>query len=37
MWGKLSWQAIPYDQPIIMIASAMVALVITCVIAWVVI
>ena len=37
MWGKLSWQAIPYDQPIIMIASAVVALVITGVIAWVVI
>ena len=37
MWGKLSWQAIPYDQPIIMIASAVVALFITGVIAWVVV
>ncbi len=37
MWGKLSWQAVPFDQPIIMVASVVVALVLTSVIAWVVV
>jgi len=36
MWGKLSWAAIPFDQPIIMIASAIVAVAITSVLGWVV-
>jgi cytochrome o ubiquinol oxidase subunit 1 len=35
MWGKLSWAAIPLDQPIPMIASGVVGLVITGVLAWV--
>jgi cytochrome o ubiquinol oxidase subunit 1 len=36
MLGKLSWDAIPFDQPIPMAASAVVGFVIFCVIAWVV-
>ncbi len=36
MFGKLSWSAIPLDQPIPMIASATVAFVICGVIAWVI-
>ncbi|MCA6106894.1 cytochrome o ubiquinol oxidase subunit I [Bradyrhizobium cenepequi] len=36
MFGKLSWSAIPIDQPIPMIASGVVALVILGVLAWVV-
>ncbi|MGO9135780.1 MAG: cytochrome o ubiquinol oxidase subunit I [Methylovirgula sp.] len=36
MFGKLSWAAIPFDQPIPMMTSAVVALVILGVIAWVV-
>jgi cytochrome o ubiquinol oxidase subunit 1 len=36
MWGKLTWQAIPFDQPIVMVASAVVALAMTGVIGWVV-
>jgi cytochrome o ubiquinol oxidase subunit 1 len=36
MWGKLSWEAIPFDQPIIMGASAVVAVAITAVLLWVV-
>ena len=35
MWGKLSWAAIPFDQPIPMIASGVVSLVIIGVLAWV--
>ncbi|MET0497459.1 MAG: cytochrome o ubiquinol oxidase subunit I [Steroidobacteraceae bacterium] len=34
MWGKLSWAAIPFDQPIVMAASACVALAITGVLGW---
>jgi cytochrome o ubiquinol oxidase subunit 1 len=37
MFGKLTWQAIPFDQPIVMIASAIVALVLTGVLAWIVV
>ena len=37
MWGKLSWQAIPFDQPIVMVASAVVALSLIGVIGWVII
>ena len=36
MWGKLSWSAVPFDQPIVMVASAFVAIAITGVLAWVV-
>src|SRR3954469_17513983 len=36
MFGKLSWAAIPLDQPIPMVASAVVALTICGVLAWVV-
>ena len=36
MLGKLNWGAIPLDQPIPMIASGVVALVILGVIAWIV-
>ena len=36
MWGKLSWAAIPLDQPLPLISSAVVALVIIGVLAWVV-
>ena len=35
MWGKLSWDAIPFDQPIPMIASGVVGLMIIGVLAWV--
>jgi cytochrome o ubiquinol oxidase subunit 1 len=34
MWGKLSWSAIPFDQPIVLVASAVVGLGITAVLAW---
>nr|MDQ2733663.1 cbb3-type cytochrome c oxidase subunit I [Pseudomonadota bacterium] len=37
MLGKLTWQAIPFDQPIVMIASAIVALALTGVLAWLVV
>jgi cytochrome o ubiquinol oxidase subunit 1 len=37
MLGKLTWDAIPFDQPIPMIASAVVALAILAVLGWVVI
>ena len=37
MLGKLTWDAIPFDQPIPMIASGVVALAILAVLAWVVI
>ena len=38
MWlGKLTWAAIPFDQPIVMVASAIVAAAITGVLAWIVI
>src|SRR5437870_5328307 len=36
MFGKLSWDAIPFHQPIIMITSAVVAIAITAVLAWVI-
>jgi cytochrome o ubiquinol oxidase subunit 1 len=37
MLGKLTWDAVPFDQPIPMAASAVVALAIVAVLAWVVI
>jgi cytochrome o ubiquinol oxidase subunit 1 len=37
MWGKLSWAAIPFDQPIPLAASALVIAVILCVLALVVV
>ncbi|MGI9026933.1 MAG: cytochrome o ubiquinol oxidase subunit I [Burkholderiaceae bacterium] len=37
MWGKLSWQAIPFDQPIVVGASAVVAITIIAVLAWVIV
>ncbi|MEA2889515.1 MAG: cytochrome o ubiquinol oxidase subunit [Bradyrhizobium sp.] len=37
MFGKLTWDAVPFDQPIPMIASGVVALAILAVLAWVVI
>jgi cytochrome o ubiquinol oxidase subunit 1 len=37
MWGKLSWSAIPFDQPIVMAASGVVALVLTGVLVWIVV
>ncbi len=38
MWlGKLTWAAVPFDQPIVMVASAIVAVAITGVLAWIVI
>src|SRR5438034_3557864 len=36
MFGKLSWDAIPFHQPIVMIASAVVALGLTGVLGWIV-
>ena len=36
MWGKLSWAAIPLDQPIPLVASSVVVLVLTGVLAWVI-
>jgi cytochrome o ubiquinol oxidase subunit 1 len=35
MWGRLSWGAIPLDQPIVMVASGTVAALITAVLIWV--
>jgi cytochrome o ubiquinol oxidase subunit I len=37
MLGKLSWDAIPWDQPIPLVAGAVVALIILAVLAWVVV
>jgi cytochrome o ubiquinol oxidase subunit I len=37
MWGKLSWNAIPFDQPIVMVASGVVALGISVVLGWVIV
>ena len=37
MFGKLSWSAIPFHEPIVMVTSAVVALVLTAVLAWVVV
>src|SRR6202048_3388330 len=37
MLGKLTWDALPFDQPIPMIASGMVALAILAVLGWVVV
>jgi cytochrome o ubiquinol oxidase subunit I len=37
MWGKLSWAAIPLDQPLPLVSSAVVALVITGVLIWVIV
>jgi cytochrome o ubiquinol oxidase subunit I len=37
MFGKLTWQAIPWDQPIPLVAGAAVVLVILAVLAWVVV
>ena len=36
MWGKLTWAAIPLDQPLPLIASAVVALVLTGLLVWIV-
>ena len=36
MFGKLSWSAIPFHEPLVMVTSAVVALAITAVLAWVV-
>jgi cytochrome o ubiquinol oxidase subunit 1 len=33
--GKLTWAAVPFDQPVVMIAAGSVGLVIFCVLAWV--
>jgi cytochrome o ubiquinol oxidase subunit I len=37
MFGKLTWQAIPFDQPIPLVAGAVVAVAILCVLLWVVV
>jgi cytochrome o ubiquinol oxidase subunit 1 len=37
MFGKLTWEAIPWDQPIPLVAGAAVLIVLLCVLAWVVI
>src|SRR5690348_5691763 len=37
MFGKLSWQVIPFDQPIPLVAGAVVLVVILAVLAWIVI
>ena len=37
MWGKLTWGAIPIHEPIVMATSAVVALVLTGVLAWIVV
>ncbi|MDQ6628228.1 MAG: cytochrome o ubiquinol oxidase subunit I [Pseudomonadota bacterium] len=37
MWGRLSWEAIPLHQPIVMIASGTVALILTSVLVWIVV
>ena len=37
MWGKLSWEAVPLHEPIVMITSAVVAIVITAVLGWVIV
>ena len=37
LFGKLSWSAIPFDQPIVMVASGVVAVTITSVILWVIV
>jgi cytochrome o ubiquinol oxidase subunit I len=37
MFGKLTWQAIPFDQPIPLVTSALIALVLCGVLVWVVI
>ena len=34
--GKLSWSAIPFDQPIVMVATGLMMIVIACVLGWVV-
>ena len=37
MWGKLSWEAVPLHEPIVMVTSAVVAIAITAVLAWVIV
>ena len=37
MFGKLTWQAIPWDQPIPLVAGSVVVLIVLAVLAWVVI
>src|SRR5436190_3432489 len=37
MWGKLSWEAIPFHEPIVMVTSAVVAIAITAVLGWVIV
>ena len=36
MWGRLTWAAIPIHDPIVMVASGVVALALTSVLGWVV-
>ena len=36
MFGKLTWQAIPFDQPIPLVAGAVVVLILLAILAWVV-
>jgi hypothetical protein len=35
MFGKLTWSAIPFDQPIPLIASALMIIVVSAIVAWV--
>ena len=35
MFGKLTWSAVPFDQPIPLAAASVVGVVIICVLAWV--
>ena len=37
MWGKLSWEAVPFHEPIVMVTSAVVASAITALLAWVIV
>ncbi|MEO8836642.1 MAG: cytochrome o ubiquinol oxidase subunit I, partial [Caldimonas sp.] len=37
MFGKLSWGAVPFDQPIVMAASGVVALALTALLVWIVV
>ena len=37
MFGKLTWSAVPFHDPIVMVTSAVVALAITAVLAWVIV
>ncbi|HEX4234638.1 MAG TPA: cbb3-type cytochrome c oxidase subunit I, partial [Caldimonas sp.] len=37
MWGKLTWEAIPFHEPIVMVTSAVVAAAITGTLVWVIV